>query len=85
MKVKVSGMPTLTISGSTYSADVPVALYDDNGWQGEQTSLNVTGNLTDTGAQFLTKLTTASNAWQAALAIHDTFQNKLANLVGRVL
>ena len=85
MIVKVSGQPTVTINGSNYSVDVPVAFYDDAGWVGEGTTLTITGVLTDTPANFLSKLTTASNTWQANVAIRNTFEVKLAGIVGRVL
>ena len=85
MIIKVSGIPALSIAGSTYTAEVPVATYDDAGWQGEGSVLTVTGALNDTGAQFMTKLTAASNAWASSLATRDTFLAKLANLVGRTV
>lgn len=85
MIAKVSGQPIIIVNGSNYSCDVPVSLYDDAGWKGEGTILTITGALTDTGAQFLAKLKTASDDWQATLAIRGTFQAKLSGLVGKVL
>ncbi len=85
MEVRVSDQPSVTIIGSNYSVGVPVAFYDDAGWKLEGTTLTITGALTDTPANFMGKLTTASNTWQANVAIRETFEVKLAGIVGRIL
>lgn len=85
MIIKVSGIPSVTITGSLYSVDVPVSTYDDNGWTGVSTVLNITGDITDTPQMFWTKLKAKADIWETELGIMETFQIKLAGLVGKIL
>ena len=85
MVIKVSGNPSVTITGTTYSVDIPVATYDDNGWVGTQTMLTITGAITDTPQAFWTKLKTKASEWETGLNVMDTFQTKLAGIVGKQL
>ena len=85
MIVKVSGIPSVTITGTTYAVGVPVATYDDSGWAGAQTTLTITGAITDTPQEFWTKLKTKAGEWEVGLDVRDTFKTKLAGIVGKQL
>ena len=85
MIIKISGNPSVTITGTTYSVGVPVATYDDNGWVGTQTTLTITGAITDTPQAFWAKLKTKASEWETESEVRDTFQTKLAGIVGKQL
>ncbi len=85
MIIKVSGIPSVVVDGTNYSVGVPVSTYDDDGWMGAQASLTVTGNISDTPQAFWTKLKDKASKWEKELGVKDTFQTKLAGIVGKQL
>lgn len=82
MYLQVTGNPTLTISGTNYSASVPVTAYDDDntpiGWE----SLIITGLISESVVAFKTKLKAAADAWKPSVVIAETLKAKLGRLEG---
>lgn len=80
IRVFVTGQCIVSINGTNYSVDVPATAYDDGNTVVGTINLNVTGPLTDTQAQFKTKLVTASNTWKASVQTIETMKAKLGRL-----
>ena len=87
MIVRVTEQPSFTIDGDNYSASVPVGVFDDNNWAGEQTILVITGLISEANfAQaFIVKLKDASASWKASLELAEVVKTRLSGIIGKIL
>lgn len=80
LRIFITGYPTVTVAGTNYEASIPVTAYEEGNTPVATTMLVITGAQTDTKAQFLTKLKTASDTWEAGVVLSETMRVKLAGL-----
>ena len=86
LKIKVIDHPVVTISGSSYTAAIPIeALDPDNGSTYSAHIVNdtimVTGITSDTFAQFKSLVLAAINTWKTSFLLKQTLQAKLDTIV----